>query len=236
MISFIDKKIETWMARGLHKTREKVLKRTLEAYIAKHNPDEDTQAELKAILETEIDHLYIALDKSVIRASIHRARYTFWITLVISTAIIIALASFPVTTSIAPFFVPLMAVTVSWAVSLLTIPISYMHNVQASLDVKVLSFEAERKEAADHPELKINGNSVRDLQRMVRELRIENRQLHQRMDVIEEAQTRDDIEAVNMGTPGTLFWQPTQRDQPENQSQPNIARDFSTNKIGLNAE
>ncbi len=160
MIGPIDKWIEKLIARTVRKKRNKILRETIDAYIEKHHPDDETLAELKEALEVEMDRIFAFLERSLIHASVLRARYTFWITAIISTAIIIALASFPITTSIAPFFVPLMAAFVSWAVALATIPVSYIHAVKGAMSARVLNFELALLEKDDVDRVEALNNQV----------------------------------------------------------------------------
>lgn len=160
MIGPIDRLIEKLIARTVRKKRNKILNETIAAFVLKHKPDDETLADLKEALEAEMDRIFAFLERSLIHASVRRARYTFWITAVISTAIIIALASFPITTSIAPFFVPLMAAFVSWSVALATIPASYIHAVQGAMNARVLNFELSLLEKDDADRVEALNNQV----------------------------------------------------------------------------
>ncbi len=155
----------------MRKKRDTIISDTIKAYITTHHPDEETLVALNEKLLEDADLLSASMDKSIIRASIQRARYTFWISAIIGTSIVIALAAFPITTSIAPFFVPLIAAFVSWAVALGTIPIGYIHSVKGAMESAIIAFEADRKEKLELEKGSTDVEELRsDLRRLQRQL------------------------------------------------------------------
>lgn len=170
MIGFIDKRIEKLLKRALHKKRDAIFRKTLDDYITTHNPDEATIAALTKKLEDDIDRIITLADRSVIHANMLRARYVFWITAIIGTAIVVALAVYPVTTAIAPFFVPLMAAFVGWAVAVGTIPVSYIHTVKGVMDAAVVTFDKEQLDLIEHAGKQAHPANIEELQKIADDL------------------------------------------------------------------
>lgn len=183
MLGFIDKKIEALMQKSLHKKREKMIAKALKDYVAGHPLDEAQTEELRERLESDTDRFLKIIDRSVLRAGLLRARYVFWITAIFGTAIVVALAAYPVTTSIAPFFVPLAAAFVGWAVSVATIPLSYIESIKGICAATIASYEKEmleQQEQQDNELHKSNEPSVLELKQMLQQLKQQVEQLSQR--------------------------------------------------------
>lgn len=165
MIGFIDNKLGNFILSRLHKRRENVIAQTLEDYRVSRGANEHTLAALKEKLEFEMTRVFAIADESIVRERIMRARYTFWITAIIGTSFILAFAAFPVTTSIAPFFSPLVGAFVAWAVAIVTIPIGYNTRVKGAMTSAISTFELERRQ----PDSTFNvQNSIRHLQNEVK--------------------------------------------------------------------
>ena len=159
MIGFIDKKIGNFLLRILHNRREKVIAKTLIEYRASRGADEQTLAALREKLEYEMTRVYAIADESIVRERIQRARYTFWISAAIGTGVILAFATFPVTTSLAPFFSPLIGAFTAWAITIGTIPIGYNTRVQGAMDSAIAMFDLEQAQKpapVDTLEYKVN--------------------------------------------------------------------------------
>src|SRR3990167_1776475 len=103
MIQFFDKVIERLLKRSMLRKRTTIIENTIKSYSKQYQSDAATVEELKALLEAEAASMSAIIDKSVIHAGMIRARYIFWITVIISTALAVALAVYPLTTSIVPF-------------------------------------------------------------------------------------------------------------------------------------
>lgn len=172
MIGFIDKKIAQFLKRVMHKKRSKIIAKTLADYQREHDADENTLAALNEKLELEATRIIAIVDESIIEERIKRARYTFWVTAIVGTAVVVAVAAFPITTSIAPFFAPLIAAGVAWAVSIATIPISYNKRVKGAMDSAVLMFEIDRAKS-DNNEEEEEPVNIAELQNTVRALQAE---------------------------------------------------------------
>lgn len=180
MLEFIDKKIESYMKRGLHKKRDKIIADAIKKFTDTHQLDADKIEELHEKLVADTDRFLKIIDRSVLRAGLIRARYVFWITSIVGTAIVVALAAYPVTTSIAPFFIPLVAAFVGWAVSVATIPVSYLESIKGIRDATVDAFEKELLEQQEDELQKSNHPSVQELKQMLQQLKQQVEQLSQR--------------------------------------------------------
>lgn len=140
MFSFFDKPIEKLFKRGLYKQRQYYIRKAINKFIKQNHPDERTIAALKAKLEEEADRVYAIVDKSVLRAGIKRAKWTFLLTAIAST-IIIGVLGFFSSGAILPFIIPVLAAFITWAVSLATIPFAYNERIKGGLDSVVLTFK-----------------------------------------------------------------------------------------------
>lgn len=177
MLGFIDKKIESYMKRGLYRKRDKIVAKTVDEFAAAHKLDEAKTEELRTKLIADTDRFIKIVDRSVLRAGLIRARYVFWVTAILGTVLVLALASYPPTTGIAPFFVPLIAALVGWAVSVATIPISYIESLKGVRDATIASFEKELLEQQENELRNSNDPSVHDLKQMLLQLKQQVEQL-----------------------------------------------------------
>ena len=140
MFKFTDRIIEKILKKKLHKRRKRILVKTINKFVNKHHPDEATLKELKTALEKEIDRVYDFIDKSILRERLKRGRYAFWITAIASVIVIGLIGAFSAGTLL-PFFIPVIAALIAWAVNLITIPISYNERLYGAMDTVVRAFE-----------------------------------------------------------------------------------------------
>lgn len=169
MIGFVDKKIKKLLKRILHKRRDKFLNKTIKKYMTEHSADTETIKALRDALNLELDRIFAIVDNSIINARLKQARYTFWITAIIATCITLSVAVFPITTSLLPFFIPVMGALVAWAVSIGTIPFNYNERIQGSMDSALIVFEHDIK-AAKMKGLKAEAIETNDLRNKVLQL------------------------------------------------------------------
>lgn len=210
MIGLIDKAIEKILKRALHKKRDAIFQKTLDDYITTHNPDEETIAALTKKLNDDIDRIITLADRSIIHANMLRARYVFWITAIIGTAIVLALAAYPVTTSIAPFFVPLMAAFVGWAVAVGTIPVSYIHTVKGVMDAAVVTFDKEQLEILNDIGKEPHPADIEELQKIADDLLRKINELSQQTPR-QSTHTPSDFDMPPVATSGIGLWQSRKR-------------------------
>lgn len=170
MFGPVDKLIEKILRRAMRSKKEKIVNKKFAEYCKKFGLNEDEAVKLREKLETECLRIIAIVDESILRERIKRARYTFWITAIIGTAVIVALAAYPVTTSIAPFFAPLVAAVIAWAVSLATIPISYLKRVTGAMDSAAIMFELERAKASTAAENTPSPMNTAEIQQAIQRL------------------------------------------------------------------
>lgn len=161
MIGLIDKAIGNLLLRILHGRREKIIAKTLNDYRTTRGADDQTLAALKDKLEYEMTRVYAIADESIVRERILRARYTFWVTAAIGTSFVLAFAHFPVTTTLAPFFSPLVGAFAAWAIAIATIPVGFNTRVQGAMDSAITMFELEKaQQPAPSPTLQHKVHSL----------------------------------------------------------------------------
>ena len=173
MIGFIDNKIGMFLLRILHRRRQKIIADALQEYRNTHNADDKTLAALKNKLEFEMTRVFAIADESIVRERILRARYTFWISAIAGTTFVLAFAAFPVTTSLAPFFAPLVSGIVAWLTAICTIPIGYNTRVKGAVNSTIAAFKPDRAEK-HRPDLQ---NTVRGMQLEIVQMRRQVNQL-----------------------------------------------------------
>lgn len=146
MIWFIDRWLKKILSKRLHQKRDAHIQKAIQKYQASHpDADDETLAALREKLESEITRVFAVADESIIATGLIRARITFWVSAVFSTIIVLALAQFPITTSLVPFFVPLMAAFVGWLTAIVTIPFSYTARVNGAMKSGSHLFEIEQE-------------------------------------------------------------------------------------------
>lgn len=204
MFGFIDVRIEKMFKRYLHKRRDKVIERTVKDYIAKNNPDAQTIEELRKSLDVEIQRVFAIADSSIIHARIMQARFAFWMTAIVSTVITLAVASYPPTAGIAPFFAPLISSFIAWVVYLVTIPANYNGRVQGAIDSTLVLFEIKQQEK----QKKIETCS---LQMQLDALQEQINTLHDKLKSTK--QYIDENKLVKSIVPGATMWQSTTDDK-----------------------
>lgn len=175
MIGFIDKAIGNSLLRILHGRREKIITNTLNDYRATRGADEQTLAALKDKLEYEMTRVYAIADESIVRERILRARYTFWATAAVGTSFVLSFTHFPVTTTLAPFFSPLVGAFAAWVIAIATIPVGFNTRVQGAMDSAITMFELEKaQQPATSPTLQ---HKVQNLQAEVDLMRAQFNQM-----------------------------------------------------------
>lgn len=203
------------MLRTLHNRRRKVIDQTIAAYQAEHQLDDHTLTALKSKLDFEMTRVIAIVDESIIKERIQRARYTFWITGVIGTAFVLAFAAFPVTTSLVPFFAPLVGALTAWAAAIATIPVSYNTRVKGAMNSAIEMFEMEQAGRRAH----LEDNRPAALQEMVTSLQ---QTITRQGEEIK--QLKQDVRKLAPPSPKAaktaLFWRPA-----GSQSKPIIADD-----------
>lgn len=170
MIGIIDRLIGNFITRKLHEYRDRVINATIALFTERHHPDEQTLADLHNTLNLEIERVYAIADSSIIRARILQARYTFWITAVVATAITVGMATYPIS-NIVPLFAPLIAAFVVWTVNIVTIPFPYNQRIQGGMDSALVVFEDNLRKRQAHPPVVSPAVELQELRIMVNELR-----------------------------------------------------------------
>lgn len=214
MIGPIDKLITRILRRVMHKRREKVIEQKITDYLLTHQLDEASIIELNEKLQLEAMRIIAIVDESILSERIKRARYTFWVTAIIGTVVVVALASYPVTTSLAPFFAPLIAAFVAWAVSIGTIPISYIKRVQGAMDSAIVMFELERAKRAEKGEAPEPVN-VEALQKTVLQLQAELAEL--RAEIRRQSDPKD-TDNIPLSSAVTAFFRNRQKEESSEES------------------
>lgn len=149
MFNFIDKKLQKIFEKILHKRKKHYIHKAIEVFIKSHPyADLHTINKLKEQLENEADRVYKMIDKSVLQAGIKRAKFTFWLTLILSLVLIGTLSILTYGFTLA-LFVPAITASIAWLVTLATIPVSYNERIKGGLDTVLFSFEKEFNNQSD---------------------------------------------------------------------------------------
>ena len=133
MRGLIDQKIESALRRKLYKQREKIIAQSIDCFIKEHHPDPTLVAELRRRLEEEADRVYAIVDRSVLRAWLKRAKYTFWI-MTITTSIVAAVLAVVTHGAAVVIIAPILSAFVTWVVTVGTVPITYNERVKGGMD------------------------------------------------------------------------------------------------------
>jgi hypothetical protein len=141
MLWFIDSWIERLFKTALHKRREPIINRALKNYEYEH-PAASTDL-LKIKMGDETDRIYAIIDRSILRERLVRARYTFWVTAITGTGVVLAGSAFGVVSlsSSFPFITPSVLAFVAWAVSVGTLPIAYNQRVKGAMDAVIIAHD-----------------------------------------------------------------------------------------------
>lgn len=230
MLPFLNKKLAQFMERQLHKKRDKYINDTIVLYRKKHpEHSEEIINKLKESLELEIERVFAIADSSIISARIVVASWVFWITAIVGTAIVLGVASYPVTTSLAPFFVPLISATVVWAVTIATVPKYYNERIVGGLDSALVVFESKLTEELAKEENRINANELAELRKMMMEMKQELDELRRGRSFPREAlhdAWPEEVSRVYLGSPTLFQPEPEKAEIPSPEAVP--SRKFSS--------
>lgn len=216
MFPFIDKPIFRWMCKVFHKRSLKIVEASINKYIEKNHPDEETLEALRKLLTGEMMRVCDFSDNAITLARIKQARLTFWVTAILGTAITVAVAVYPPTTSLVVFFVPLMMAAVAWAVSIAAIPYYYNERIKGAMVSAIGLFEKGLQEGK---ELSPEATELLVLKSLVTELHQHNDELTSRIQGLNDVQEKlirriDELTAVVEKTSpqnvmrNVSFWQP----------------------------
>lgn len=225
MFPFIDKPIFRWMSKIFHKRSLKIVEASINKYIEKNHPDEETLAALRKLLTGEMIRVCDFSDNAITLARIKQARLTFWVTAILGTAITVAVAVYPPTTSLVVFFVPLMMAAVAWAVSIAAIPYYYNERIKGAMVSAIGLFEKGLQEGK---ELSPEATELLVLKSLVNEMQQHNDELTNRIQGLNDVQEKlirriDELTAVVEKTSAqnvvrnVSFWQPA--NEAENQAE-----------------
>jgi hypothetical protein len=192
MIGYFDKKIRSLLKRHLGKRCDIVLSKTLNDYIANNHLDERAAAAFKKVLNLEMNRVIEIADSSILNATIQRARYTFWVTAIVGTAIAIALT--PVVALSVTLFAPIFAAFVVWGVSLATIPINYNQRVQGAMDSGIVIFE-NQDEKVDPAVIK----------RLIIQVEVQEKKIIELTEMVAQASAKNSISPQSIAR-GLRFW------------------------------
>lgn len=206
MLPFIDNLIEHILTRYLHKRRDELINKTIKDYGEKHNLDEGSIEHLRGVISLEIDRVFAIADSSIIHARIHQARYAFWITSIVGTSIVLSLASFPVTTSIAPFFAPLITSFIAWVVYTVTIPVNYHGRVQGAINSALVVFEKQLNDHNHKNALKLALTEVQELRGTVQDMQQQIVDLRKQIKQL-ASESRSEAKTSRSVLPGITLWQ-----------------------------
>lgn len=165
MLWFIDRWLKKMLTHHLHQKREKHIQKAIQKYQIRY-PDADSQtlAALRTKLETEITRVFAVADESIISTNLMRARITFWVSAIFSTMIVLALAHFPITASLIPFFVPLISSFVAWLTAVTTIPFIYNIRVKGAMNSGTELFEIEQKRLLARQTAELDSSNIPPLE------------------------------------------------------------------------
>jgi hypothetical protein len=153
MFKFIDRKIEKYMLKRLHKRRKKIVNEAIAAFRKKHaNCSQEVLDVLVVLIEKEANRIYPMIDKSILHAGIKRARYVFWVTTISSIIIVGVMGAFTSGAAL-PFIIPVCSAVVAWLVALGTTPVLYNQRVQGAMASVISSLEEFLEK---NPELEVS--------------------------------------------------------------------------------
>lgn len=167
----LDKLIENFFKKKLHKNRTKFLQEAKNAFINKNQPGKNTLKAFTVELEEEADRVYSMVDRSILRARLKDSKWTFWVTGIMGTAIAVSIAAAAPTGGFSIVLIaPFLTATIAWVVRVITIPISYNQRIKAAFDSVTQKFEKKMSSSSLESEITDEQNKFESMERRLKKL------------------------------------------------------------------
>jgi hypothetical protein len=149
-MSFIDRKIEEKLANYFHQKKSDIVEYFLKIFSNNH-PQMNTTV-IQGKLEAEANRVCDFTDRAILRANIKKAKYTFWITAIGSTILILAVSGFKTPLS---FATPPFSSSLTYVAAIYSITALYNQRVKGAMNsiTKIYEAELEKTSSPQSPQL-----------------------------------------------------------------------------------
>ena len=158
-LGFIDRKIEEKLAVIFHQKKAAIIKKFLLLFTENH-PGAGTQI-ITFKLKAEADRVCNFTDRAILRANIKKAKYTFWITAVGSTVMVMLTSGFHTPLN---FVTPPLASLFTYVAAIVSITAYYNQRVKGAMNSILQSYEAELAKANNLEDLALAPQVTVDLE------------------------------------------------------------------------
>lgn len=144
LFAWLDKLMVKFFQWYLHSQRQKFIDKGYRRFVTLHSEATEAQCiKIKEAFEHEATRVYPMMDKSILKASIKKARYTFLFLAIFATLAIGFINWWVLSGHLFTLFTPLIMAFLNWIISNLTMPISYNGRAKGAMEGVIATFKSK---------------------------------------------------------------------------------------------